>query len=102
MFRNLSSRQGDKADGDDEVDGEEGLQEEGEGVEGEPGQQLIRSASTGANQQEQIGEEQQQQKDQLQQDVLVPTGRDQPIRHLGYATMTSWLSLRFNSPESIG
>ena len=71
-------------------------------MEGEPGQQLVRPASTGANQQEQIGEEQQQQKDQLQQDVLVPTGRDQPIRHLGYAIMTTWLRSRFNAPESIG
>ena len=59
-------------------------------MEGEPGQQFIGSASSGTNQQEQIGEEQEQQKDQLQQDVLVPAGRDQPIRHLGLAIITSW------------
>ena len=33
MSRYLSGRQGDKADGDDEVDDKECLEEEGEGVE---------------------------------------------------------------------
>ena len=77
------------------------LQEEGKGVEGEPGQQLIGPASSCPNQQEQIGEEQEQQKDQLQQDVLVPAGRDQPIRYLGIHNYNLLNSLRINSPEPI-
>ena len=65
LSRYLSGRQSDKADGDDEVDDKECLEEEGEGVEGEPGEQLVRLTSSGAHKQEQIGEEEKKQKDQL-------------------------------------
>ena len=79
----LGGRDRHHANPDDQVDEEEALDEDGDGVGRQPGEQLIRPAPRGGEQQEEVGGEEQEEDDELHQNVLVPGGGEQPLGDLG-------------------
>ena len=78
----LCGRESNQGDGDEERDEEYSQGSEGEGVEHEPGQQLVRPVAGDREEQQQVGEKEQKQENQFSKDRLLPRRRDQPLSDL--------------------
>ena len=69
-------------DDHNEVDYEDNLDDEEDGVRDEPGQELGGAPPNGAEIEEEVGDEEEREEDQLHEDGLVPSGGQEPLVNL--------------------